>query len=325
MVDDPKPVEGEQQAEPQDAHAQKQERSVTGDVQVCGEVFVQLPPEIALRKDAADEERNAREKKKYGLEKATLIILTLYAGLTAIQSCQSIRSANAAKDAADAANRAATTASESLEYSSGQFDRTMNQMIDQTVIQSNSAIATQQAAGAAVSAANTSKEALHISQRAYLVLDNPEFDTAYKAVTISIQNEGHLSSGAVEIISHEATIEVPKFRDDSVYYRDVVEKHWKKTKLISVNITIPMTLSVLTPNVDSARLSSGHQTVIVVGTISYNDGFPDTPKRVEMFCLQSSYQTVLNKSGFMQCDASKYLPEIVKLDGYPLNEQQGTY
>jgi hypothetical protein len=75
-------------------------------MRVSGEILVEPTPKEVLARAAANDEDKANQRKKFRLDLTTLIVVTIYAGLTAIQSCQSIRSANAAISAADTAKTA---------------------------------------------------------------------------------------------------------------------------------------------------------------------------------------------------------------------------
>jgi hypothetical protein len=87
-------------SDPDDNGTRNQKRSITGDVHVRGEVFIEPTPKEALARDAAQNKNDAKERKKWWLERATFGVLTIYAGLTAIQSCQAIKSTNVATESA---------------------------------------------------------------------------------------------------------------------------------------------------------------------------------------------------------------------------------
>ncbi len=61
------------------------------------------------------------------------------------------------------------------------------------------------AADAARSAADTAKDTLHVSERAYLTLGTPTNDFQNKRMDVPVFNGGHIPSGPVQIVMHEAT------------------------------------------------------------------------------------------------------------------------
>jgi hypothetical protein len=62
--------------------------------------------DLTYEHNAEREEDNARDKKKFRVEIATLIVVAIYAGLTASQGCSTQKAAEAAKSAADTASSA---------------------------------------------------------------------------------------------------------------------------------------------------------------------------------------------------------------------------
>src|SRR5271168_2969183 len=106
MSKHPKPGSDKPHSQPNDSSAQNQKRTITGDVHVRGEVFFEAGPEEKLSRQAADRKQDSKDWEKKWLERGTLAIVTLYAGLTAIQSCQSINSVRIAKDSLESVQRA---------------------------------------------------------------------------------------------------------------------------------------------------------------------------------------------------------------------------
>lgn len=82
----------------------EQKRKIDGKVHVSGEIEIHVPPDVHKQQTAADNKKDAREKRKEVIDGVTLFFVVIVAGLSAVQTRQSIRSADAAKTAADAAN-----------------------------------------------------------------------------------------------------------------------------------------------------------------------------------------------------------------------------
>lgn len=66
--------------------AREQKRSISGDLHVRGEILVEATPQEALARSAENQKNDIRESKKRRLEIATLIVIGIYAGLTAAQT-----------------------------------------------------------------------------------------------------------------------------------------------------------------------------------------------------------------------------------------------
>ena len=81
---------------------------MNGNIHVRGEVEVDRSPSLTEEHKTERNEDNTHERKKYFVEKLTLFVVIVYAGLTWWQGC-------AAKKSADAAESAAKTASGQLE------------------------------------------------------------------------------------------------------------------------------------------------------------------------------------------------------------------
>lgn len=102
--------------------------------------------------------------------------------------------ANAASDQADAAQQFSDTA-----------DEISSEIGDAVGKLDAQARATERSANAAKSAAQTAKETLHLSERAYIAFGAPKMDYTKKTITLEWINTGHIPSGPMEIIAHEAT------------------------------------------------------------------------------------------------------------------------
>jgi len=199
-----------------------------------------------------------------------------------------------------------------------QADRTKT-IAEQAVIQANAATV---AANAAKSAAQTAISTLHVSERAYVAFGAPQWSMEQKTIDIRIENDGRIPSGKVEVVAHEATVDVPTV-DAVSNLATATEKHWQRTIFQTIIPTVPMSIKIPIVKMDSERLKTGLQLVMVVGFISYNDGFDDSPITREPFCVQSLYSVPLKQVLLSPCDPVEYLPRMELVDGYPNNEQSG--
>ena len=172
-------------------------------------------------------------------------------------------------------------------------------------------------ANAAKSAAKTADEALHISERAYVVAGHPSMNASFDTVSLPIVNTGHIPSGKVKAIIHEATTVV--IPNSSI--NPSIETHWKHYTLESVPTSGQvMNFTIKTPNLNAAQFKSGHQQVLIVGVISYNDGFPDDPELQWNFCFGDAIKLQANDSDWVICDSASYLAQAISADHYPNNE-----
>jgi CRISPR/Cas system CMR subunit Cmr6 (Cas7 group RAMP superfamily) len=182
--------------------------------------------------------------------------------------------------------------------------------------------ATQKSANTAKNAADIANKALHISERAYIVVGLPTIDTTTKYITLPIVNTGHIPSGKVKGIVHEATIDGVDPNSLSIRINPT-ETHWKHYELESVPTTgQTMNFSVPIPALNAENLNSGHQQIIIVGVIIYNDGFPDDAEQQWPFCYGNAMLAQSKNLQWVVCDSNLYLPEVIKEDHYPSNEQK---
>jgi hypothetical protein len=179
--------------------------------------------------------------------------------------------------------------------------------------------AADKAAGAAKSAAETADKALHISERAYVVAGLPSMNMTTDVVTLPIVNTGHIPSGDVRAIIHEATVVV--IPDSPINHP--IEAHWKHYTLESVPTSgETLNFNISAPNVDVAQLKSGHQQVLIVGVISYNDGFRDDPDQQWAFCFGNAVTPQTKDLQWVVCNSSLYLAQAIATDHYPQNESK---
>jgi hypothetical protein len=180
--------------------------------------------------------------------------------------------------------------------------------------------ANKEAADAAKSAANTAKDALHISERAYVVTGHPTIDTDTKIVTLPIINSGHIPSGNVNAIIHQAALSIstPDGSPKRVFGTGACWKHFEMESVPTVGQTMSFNLRV--PSLSVADLGSGHQQIVIVGTIMYNDGFSDDPDQPSLFCYGYGLLPPSNGLEWPLCDPNLYLRDAIAADHYPQNE-----
>ena len=197
-----------------------------------------------------------------------------------------------------------------------QSDRTKD-LADQAKVQAKEATV---AANAAKSAAETADKALHISERAYIVVGLPGLDTTTKYIVLPILNTGHMPSGKVNGIIHEVTIDGIDPAATVPVGVKPTEAHWKHYELASIPTTgQTMNFNVLVPALDVGNLNSGHEQIVVVGIITYSDGFPDDPDQQWPFCEGSAMLPMSKNLQWVVCDPNLYLPEAIQEDHYPNN------
>jgi hypothetical protein len=165
------------------------------------------------------------------------------------------------------------------------------------------------------------KTALHVTQRAYITTGAPQLDLAKGAVYLPLSNGGHIPSGDIEVVVHEAVFNQP-IPDSLPYAKFAVEKSWKRHRLppsppgLNFGIVIP-TLAASKPKLEAAL-----QAIIIAGVVSYSDGFPDDESQQWPFCMQTTYHHVLKEIIWVPCDGKAITPQLESLDGYPLYEQK---
>ena len=96
------------------------------------------------------------------------------------------------------ATRAAVAAEDASIMQDGDFERNMRQIANQTVSETT-------AAKAAQSAARTADRTLRISQAAYITTGTPDLNFSGGIVHMTIPNSGHIPSGKIHIVVHEAS------------------------------------------------------------------------------------------------------------------------
>lgn len=166
-------------------------------------------------------------------------------------------------------------------------------------------------------------QSLQIGERAYISIGTPHFAWEENGIKLPLLNTGHIPSGYLHSEVHEATyVGSPK---DSVKSMRPIEGHWGKSEFKNVDPTPGSALFALFVRIDSsseAALNAGTQRIIYAGKVSYNDGFPDSPERSFNFCAVSFYLASERAQSMKPCDASIYIPFLMKQEHYPANEQK---
>jgi hypothetical protein len=225
----------------------------------------------------------------------------------------------AAKDAALAARQSANTSSDILRESKGQFDKTLNEIKRQTSAQ-------REASGASLSSANTAKEALHVSERAYLVREKVEAEVDHKVITASVENAGHIPTGDIHVVTHLAVVEQVALAPEGRVR--ILEADRTESDLPSFPPGIPQKVYFTPQTFDVDRYRMGIQTLVVILTVTYNDGFPDEPDRTLKICAQSDYHPQINMTDFVACNFNASLEKLTKWESDPnprvVHQQQPT-
>jgi hypothetical protein len=182
--------------------------------------------------------------------------------------------------------------------------------------------ATQDAAIAAARAADIAKDALHISQRAYVSDGAPSINFPTKSITVPLINGGHMPSGEVEVVIHEATINTPT-PTTVTNLRNANEKHWGRYNFKSIPASgYPIAIAIPVPLMSEVALNSGLQLVVVAGSITYTDGFPDTSQQKWEFCERTRYQITMKRMLIGPCDPGEnLLRQLEAIDGFPNNPE----
>ncbi|MFZ0639501.1 MAG: hypothetical protein WA020_03875 [Candidatus Acidiferrales bacterium] len=186
--------------------------------------------------------------------------------------------------------------------------------------------ANKRSADAARSAADTANESLHISERAYLILGIPVDDFQHKRTDIPIINSGHIPSGIAKVVVHEATFRLDDPSEKILPFTAVIERHWREATYQTIPV-VPtgnlISVQVDLPALVQDQIASGKQAITIAASVTYNDGFPDTPEQTYLFCDQSSYAQSTKLFLMRPCDdASVILQKLAAFDNYPSPDYQ---
>jgi hypothetical protein len=182
--------------------------------------------------------------------------------------------------------------------------------------------ATEIAANAAKKSSQISEDALHTSQRAYIVAAQPVPDFSSGNFMLGFVNVGHIPSGPIDIQVFEANFSNPHpevLKSTS----PLVERHWRNGRVTPVSNGVPSYFYVSTPKVTAEGFNSGIQIVEIGGIYSYRDGFPETPIRTERFCFLSVFDSQAKSTKITNCDPGPELNRLINVFvEYPNNEEK---
>jgi hypothetical protein len=229
----------------------------------------------------------------------------------------------------EALNGNGYTLQETLKKLQGQIEATnvlaghaKDQADHAAVMATNSGIqaaATKNAAAAAKTAADIAKDTLHVSERAYIATGSPVLNLDTNVVAIPVINTGHIPSGKLRIVIHEATVDTEPSNAPKII--PTTEQHWQHYDEASIPTTgLTFTINTPVPKVLAEKINSGHQQIFLAGSISYNDGFNDTPEQVWLFCDAASFFQATRKVEWVPCDAVAYIKQLTTGDHYPESE-----
>jgi hypothetical protein len=146
-------------------------------------------------------------------------------------------------------------------------------------------------------------------------------DAEKKSISMPILNSGHIPSGPVEVIIHEATVST-NIPATVIDLRGAGEHHWGRYNFQSIPLGWPLNIAIPAPQMSALYLNSGRQTIIIAGFITYNDGFPATPQQQWFFCQRTTYQTVMKQLLVGPCNpGDDTLHKLELIDGYPNNPE----
>lgn len=165
------------------------------------------------------------------------------------------------------------------------------------------------------------QRAFRIANRAYLSAGKPAFDAKAHLFTLSMSNHGHLPTGTVEVVIHEATAEsagaIPNATSD---IEGITEAHWRRHVMAPFPPdSDPVQVGIGAPDFADDKFGDqgARQQIFVSGRITYDDAFSEDGKQSYDFCFQSGYNTETQKLYFAPCDPGMVLPALEKRDGYP--------
>lgn len=275
------------------------------------------PGNDPTRQPETAEQLREVEREMTGFERSTLRFARLAFGVSVLAAIfvglqwHEMRSGSAdTHDLAVAAGKQADRMKDLADRMKDQADRT-KVIAEQAVIQAKPA---GMAAEAAKSAAHTSQDTLHVSERAYLVI-SPTLDFKNKLIHLSLRNTGRIPSGAVEVIVHETA-----FSGSGAFVPN--EFWWKRHTFASMSPIRAIDIGVPSDSIDVTRLNSkGDVRIVVAGSLSYNDGFSNTPTQTQPFCALTVYDVPEKRPILTDCNPTEWLGKMKKQDGYPNNER----
>jgi hypothetical protein len=215
-------------------------------------------------------------------------------------------------DLAIAAGKQADRTKELADHMKDQADQTKS-LAESAKTQATQAVTQAQeatvAAQAAKRAADIAKETLHISERAYVFAGTmrPDFSQV-PGVLVPLFNSGHIPSGEVDIVVYEQS-----FPMTPPGQAVVPESHWQSGKFATLPPGQPFSFIVIIPGLTQDSFTDfekNREPFVAAGTISYNDGFPNTPQQESRFCFQGAPDTKLQHQTITPCDPDVQIPRL---------------
>jgi hypothetical protein len=166
------------------------------------------------------------------------------------------------------------------------------------------------------SANEENNSALHVQQRAYLTTGPVVLLISDKIAQIPINNHGRISSGEMQAVIHEQTIDL-----DVEHGRAITRAYgWKRIMFGPVRPgTAVVVLAVPVKGEVPKQILTAREVILIAGVITYNDGFADDPSASWPFCIQSHAPRAI-QIPWTECDPKLMLPWMEKMDGFPKNE-----
>jgi hypothetical protein len=205
-----------------------------------------------------------------------------------------------------ASQQAAQTAACALKENISQFNKMFAQIQNQTTAQVTSATAAKTASGIA-------EDTLHISERAYITVGAPQPDVTKNVINLPVFNTGHIPTGEATASIYEVTLEVDEPREN-IPFTAIVERHKDIMVVASIAVGSPITLTIPAPKVSTDRLNKGTQTIILAGTVNYNDGFPNTPMQTFPVCERTVFHSVSKQFYWVPCQETDIIKKLDTLD-----------
>jgi hypothetical protein len=174
-------------------------------------------------------------------------------------------------------------------------------------------------AAAAKSAADTARDALHISEKAYIITYSPTFDAEAHVITMNLSNAGRIPAGKVRIEAHVGTY-TNQLATGAYNSARPTEIHWQSFELPSFPPGPPSLVTIPAPQMSAELLNARRQMVLLAGYVIYNDGFPNTPDVRLPFCFRTIFFAATKGVSVIPCD-EKLIPDLMRVDGYPQNDQ----
>lgn len=161
------------------------------------------------------------------------------------------------------------------------------------------------------------QDTLHISERAYISFTDAQINYDKSEISFKLLNSGRIPSGQANVTTYEATFNLPVPTGIGRPFRDIVERHKGINELMAIppTITSPaISLDIPTPSMSKDKLSNGTQLIVIVGSISYNDGFPKSQIQTTPICIETVFHRLLKDVYLVPCNASVELPKFEAMD-----------